>query len=99
MAPKRKEGYEAATVRNILAPVRGMYNQAIEDGEPIPLNPEARFGKKNRGGAKNQNQSAFERETSIFLQKTLQLAPENSALSLRFANWNTARRIDRAESF
>jgi integrase len=82
IAAKRKEGYEAATVRNILAPVRGMYNQAIEDGEPIPLNPAARFRKKNRGGQKTKINPLTKEETSLFLQKTLQLAPEKYPLYL-----------------
>lgn len=82
VAAKRKEGYEAATVRNILAPVRGMYNQAIEDGEPIPLNPAARFGKKNRGGQKTKINPLSKEEASEFLQKCLQLEPKKYPLYL-----------------
>ncbi len=99
-ALKRKEGYEAATVRNILAPVRGMYNQAIEDGEPIPLNPAARFGKKNRGGQKTKINPVTKEETSFFSAKNFATrARKISALSHRFTNWNAARRTNRAQSF
>jgi len=46
IAAKKKE-FSGSTVRNIMAPVRGMYNQAIEDGA-AHLNPAARIGKLNR---------------------------------------------------
>jgi integrase len=72
---KRKEGYEAATIRNILAPVRGMYNQAIEDGEAIG-NPAARFGKQNKGKQKTVINPYSKEEVSLFLKKTLELKPE-----------------------
>ena len=68
--PMMRELYEAATVRNILAPVRGMYNQAIEDGEPIPLNPAARFGKKNRGEQKTKiNPYTTQKKKLLFFSK------------------------------
>jgi integrase len=77
---KRKE-YEPATIRNILAPVRGMYNQAIEDGEAIG-NPAAKFGKQNRGKQKTIINPYSKEEVSLFLQKALQLAPEKYPLYL-----------------
>jgi integrase len=44
---KKKEGLAQSTIRNIAAPVRGMYNQAIEDGI-TEKNPAARIGKLNK---------------------------------------------------
>ena len=39
IAAKKAEGYEQSTIRNIMAPIRGMFFQAIEDGvtEKPPL--------------------------------------------------------------
>jgi integrase len=78
---KRKEGYEPATIRNMLAPVRGMYNQAIEDGEPVG-NPAAKFGKQNRGKQKTIINPYTKEEVSLFLKKTLELCPEKYPLYL-----------------
>jgi integrase len=47
IAGKKKEGFSQSTIRNIMAPVRGMYNQAIEDGT-AHQNPAARIGKLNK---------------------------------------------------
>jgi integrase len=47
IAAKKKEGCSQSTIRNIMAPVRGMYNQAIEDGTAY-ANPAARIGKLNK---------------------------------------------------
>ena len=47
IAAKKKEGFSQSTIRNITAPVRGMYNQAIEDGAAY-ANPAARIGKLNK---------------------------------------------------
>jgi integrase len=82
----KRTKYEPATVRNIPAPVRGMYNQAIEDGEPVG-NPAAKFGKSNRGKQKTVINPYTKEEVSLFLQKTVQLAPENIRLSLRGSDW------------
>jgi integrase len=43
----QKAGFSQSTIRNIMAPVRGMYNQAIEDGA-AHQNPAARIGKLNK---------------------------------------------------
>ena len=72
---KRGEGYEPATIRNMLAPVRQMYNQAIEDGEPVG-NPAAKFGKSNRGKQSTVINPLSKEEVSAFLKKTLELKPE-----------------------
>jgi len=47
IAAKKKEGLAQSTIRNIAAPVRGMYNQAMEDGI-TEKNPAARIGKLNK---------------------------------------------------
>ncbi len=78
---KRDEGYDAATIRNMLAPVRGMYNQAIEDGEPVG-NPAAKFGKQNRGKSSALINPYTKEEVSTFLQKALQLRPADYPLYL-----------------
>jgi integrase len=47
IARKKAEGYEQSTIRNIMAPVRGMFFQAIEDGI-TEKNPASRIGKLNK---------------------------------------------------
>lgn len=47
IAVKKKAGLSRSTIRNILAPMRGMYNQAIEDGK-AHINPGAMMGKHNK---------------------------------------------------
>jgi integrase len=48
IAAKKGEGLDQSTIRNIMAPVRGMFFQAIEDGI-TEKNPAARIGKLNKG--------------------------------------------------
>jgi integrase len=95
IAEKRKK-YEPATVRNMLAPVRAMYNQAIEDGEAIAMNPAARFGKKNKGRQKTIINPYTREEASAFLQEALQRVPKDYPLYL-FAP--SARECDRVSSW
>ena len=47
IAAKKKAELSRSTIRNILAPMRGMYNQAIEDGK-AHINPAAMMGKHNK---------------------------------------------------
>jgi integrase len=47
VAAKKDEGYEQSTIRNIMAPLRGMFFQAIEDGI-TEKNPAGRIGKHNK---------------------------------------------------
>lgn len=47
IAAKKAEGYEQSTIRNMMAPLRGMFFLAIEDGT-IDRNPAARLGKINK---------------------------------------------------
>jgi integrase len=72
---KRGEGLSPATIRNILAPVRGMYNQAADDGEPI-ANPASRIGKHNKSGIKKGISPLSREETSQMLQKALIALPK-----------------------
>jgi integrase len=75
ISAKRKEGYDVSTIRNILAPVRGMYNQSADDGEPI-ANPAARMGKRNKRSDPKPKINPYTREeTSVMLQKALVLIP------------------------
>jgi integrase len=75
IAAKRKEGYDPSTVRNMLAPVRGMYNQAADDGEPIH-NPAARMGKRNKRSEPKPDINPYSpEEVPLMLQKALQLVP------------------------
>jgi integrase len=72
---KRKEGYDPSTIRNMLAPVRGMYNQAADDGEPIH-NPAARIGKRNKRTDPKPDLNPYSpEEVPVMLQKALQLVP------------------------
>jgi integrase len=79
---KRKEGYDPSTIRNMLAPVRGMYNQAADDGEPIH-NPAARIGKRNkRTEPKGDINPYTHEEVATMLQKVLELVPRHYPLFL-----------------
>jgi len=69
IAGKKKEGYEQSTIRNILAPVRGMYFQAIEDGDAYG-NPAARIGKFNKKqGSSSQIDPLTREEVQVMLDK------------------------------
>jgi len=84
IALKRKAGLSRSTIRNILAPMRGMYNQAIDD-EELQYNPAANVGRINKrrkhdGGnwavkeTKKLNTLA-KPEVSKFLKTTLEHMP------------------------
>ena len=47
IAGRKKEGFSQSTIRNVMAPVRGMLFQAMDDGA-AHQNPAARIGKLNR---------------------------------------------------
>lgn len=75
IAIKQSEKLSQSTVRNILAPMRGMYNQAIEDGE-AHANPAARVGKFNkRSGPKPQINPLTREEVQTLLIKTREALP------------------------
>lgn len=50
IAAKKKDGLARSTIKNILAPIRGMYNQAIDDGDAY-ANPASRVGKQTKVNA------------------------------------------------
>lgn len=79
ISAKRAEGYSNGTVRNMLAPVRAMYNQAIDDGEPI-ANPAAKLGVQKRYESKIDPYNR--EEVSAMLQKALALIPHYYPLFL-----------------
>ncbi len=47
IARKKNEGFSSSTVRNILAPLRGMFNHAVDDGD-AHMNPASNIGKLNK---------------------------------------------------
>jgi integrase len=86
VADKRKAGFSRSTIRNILAPMRGMYNQAIDD-EELQYNPAANVGRINKrrkhdGGnwevKETKKLNTLNRaEVSKFLKTTLEHAPHH----------------------
>lgn len=75
ISQKRNEGYDPSTIRNILAPVRGMYNQAADDGEPI-ANPATRIGKHNKRIKPKTEVNPYSREEATkMLQEALIRVP------------------------
>src|SRR5262245_56754879 len=69
---KKKKGLSQSSIRNILAPMRGMYNQAIEDGVFTKPNPAARMGKFNKKeGGKPPINPLTREETQIMLDKAV----------------------------
>jgi len=77
IATKKKEGYDRSTIRNILAPIRGMYNQAIEDGDAF-ANPAARIGKFNRRteGEQEKKNPLSREEVQTMLTTVAETMPE-----------------------
>jgi integrase len=69
---KKDEGFSQSTIRNILAPVRGMFFQAIEDGT-AHQNPAARIGKLNKQ-PKDQPKKKIDPLTREEIQIMLQMA-------------------------
>src|SRR5262249_15040148 len=69
---KKKEGFSQSTIRNIMAPVRGMFFQAIEDGT-AHQNPAARIGKMNKR-SKDEPQKKINPLTREEIQELLQAA-------------------------
>jgi len=39
IAGRKKEGFSQSTIRNVMAPVRGMLFQAMDDGARIKIQP------------------------------------------------------------
>ena len=75
IATKQKAGLSQSTIRNILAPMRQMYNQAIDDGDAYE-NPASRVGKFNkRKDAATQLNPLTREEVKTLLDKTLEKNP------------------------
>jgi integrase len=75
ISQKKKEKLQPSTIRNILAPIRGMYNQAIDDGEPV-ANPAARMGRYNRRMEVPKINPYTRDEVPVMLKKSLELIPK-----------------------
>jgi len=75
IAAKQKAGLSQSTIRNILAPMRQLYNQAIDDGDAFE-NPAARVGKFNkRKDAAAQINPLTREEVKTLLDKTFEKSP------------------------
>lgn len=79
IAAKKKE-FSQSTIRNIMAPVRGMFFQAIEDGH-AHLNPAARIGKLNKR-SKDEPNKKIDPLTREEIQVMLETAKEK-----KYAYW------------
>ncbi|MBI3001973.1 MAG: site-specific integrase [Deltaproteobacteria bacterium] len=75
IARKKKEGFSCSTLRNILAPLRGMYNEAIEN-EEVHFNPASNLGKVNKKEPGAPINPLTREELSILLQKAEEKAPD-----------------------
>ena len=76
IAVKKKEGLSQSTIRNVMAPVRGMFFQAIEEG-CAHLNPASRIGKLNKR-AKDEPRKKINPLTREEIQTMLQTASERT---------------------
>lgn len=75
IADKRADGLSRSTVRSIIAPIRGMYNCAIDDGA-LTFNPASRLGKFNKRTADDKKIIPLAREElTTFLRETLGRMP------------------------
>jgi integrase len=72
IATKKKEGFSQSTIRNIMAPVRGMFFQAMEEGT-AHQNPAARIGKLNKR-SKDEQKGEINALTREEIQTLLQTA-------------------------
>jgi len=71
---KKKAGLSQSTIRNIIAPVRGIFSQAIDDGSAY-WNPAARIGKMNKR-AKDDPKKKIDPLTREEIQTMLKTAAE-----------------------
>ncbi|MDH3442636.1 MAG: site-specific integrase [Deltaproteobacteria bacterium] len=75
IAAKQQDQRSQSTIKNILAPMRGMYNQAIDDGDAFE-NPAARVGKFNkRKDPAMQINPLTREEVKTLLDKTREKSP------------------------
>lgn len=75
IASKKREGFSFSTVRNILAPLRGMYNEAIEN-EDAHFNPASNLGKVNKKQPGAPINPLTGEEVSILLDKAEEKTPD-----------------------
>jgi integrase len=76
----KKKKFSQSTIRNIMAPVRGMFFQAIEDGN-AHLNPAARIGKLNKR-SKDEPKTKINPLTREEIQVMLEAAKDK-----KYAHW------------
>src|SRR5262245_28337079 len=81
IAAKKDEGYEGSTIRNIMAPLRGMFFQAVED-RITEKNPAARVGKHNKA-SKDKPKKRMDPLTREEIQVLLKTAMEKGLLGIR----------------
>jgi len=82
IAEKSEAGLSRSTIRNILAPLREVYNNAIDDGL-ASFNPASRVGKFNkRKSAENKINPLTRKELSTLLEKTRERMPHYYPLLL-----------------
>src|SRR5262249_51408622 len=75
IADKIKAGLSRSTVRNIIAPLREMYNHAIDDGA-ASFNPAARVGRFNRRRGEGKKIDPLTKsEVSILLKNAKEKMP------------------------
>jgi integrase len=75
IARKKAEGFSSSTIRNILAPLRGMYNEAIEN-EDAHFNPASNLGKVNKNQPGAPINPLTREEVSILLEKAEEKTPD-----------------------
>jgi integrase len=76
IAAKQAEGLTQASIRNILAPIRGIYNLAIIDGD-VSRNPAARMGRYNARKAQQEPINPLTRpEVQTLLDTAIERCPD-----------------------
>lgn len=84
IAGKKREGLSSSTIRNILAPLRGMYNEAIEN-EDAHFNPASNLGKVNKKQPGASINPLTRGEVSTLLDKAKEKSPDLYPLLLSAA--------------
>ena len=95
IATKKADGYDQSTIRNIMAPVRGMFFQAMEDGV-TEKNPASRIGKLNKRDKdmpKKKIDPLSREEVAILLQAAQSSAKHSSLYPLLLCACRTGARM------
>jgi len=83
VADKKEKGLSRSTVRNIIAPLRGLYNYAIDDDDAASFNPASRVGKFNKRRSEDKKINPLTRdELTTLLAKTKEKMPHHYPLLL-----------------